>query len=440
MRFSLATVARVIGAAPPATDVAIGGWSVDTRTQAPGDLFFALHGPNHDGHDHVAAAAARGAAAAVVERPTGLAVELVVPDTLEALQRLAAWARRQWGGTVVAITGSAGKTTTKDAIAHLLATAMPVGKTAGNFNNHVGVPLSILRLPHECRAAVLEIGMNHAGEIRQLAAIARPDIGVVTNVGYAHAEAFGGSVDGVALAKRELIDALPAGGTAVLNADDPRALAFRDTFPGPAVTFGFSPAAGVRASEMDSGGFVVDGIRFTTSLPGRHGVLNFLAALAVARVFGIAPGCLVDAVRGFAAGNMRGERIERDGMIIWNDCYNANPEAMRAMLDVLRGTPASRRIAVLGEMLELGAAGEEQHRAVGRHAASTGIDALVGVRGASRLMVEAARASGLRETHYFDDPADAGAFLRQFARSGDALLFKASRGVAIERALERFLA
>src|ERR1039457_4375427 len=247
MTFNLQEVARAIGAEENPAPAPVSGWSVDTRTQNVGDLYFALRGPNHDGHDFVGAALARGAAGVVVERATGAPNELVVNDTLVALQELAAWARTKWGGTVVGVAGSAGKTTTKDAIAHLLAVELPVGKTAGNLNNHVGVPLSILSLPDGCRAAVLEMGMNHAGEIRDLAAIARPDIGVVTNVGFAHVEFFD-SIGGVAAAKRELIEGLEAAGVAVLNADDPRVLGFRGAHPGSVVTFGFSPSADVRAA------------------------------------------------------------------------------------------------------------------------------------------------------------------------------------------------
>ncbi len=444
MKFTLEAVARAIGAVPAPGDVTVSGWSVDSRTLVPGDVFFALRGPNHDGHDHVADALAGGAAAVVVGHATGSPAELLVPDTLAALQCLGGYARRRWGGTVVAVTGSAGKTTTKDAIAHLLSLALPVGKTTGNFNNHVGVPLSILRLPEESRAAVLEMGMNHAGEIRELASVARPEIGVVTNVGYAHAEAFGGSIEGVALAKRELIEALPPAGIAVLNGDDPRVRAFASIHRGRTVTFGASGDADFRATDVElrpeGAVFRVEGVPFETTLAGRHGVLNLLAAIAVARVFGVPLGRLPDAVRSFAAGAMRGERIERDGMVIWNDCYNANPEAMRAMLDVLRATPAARRIAVLGEMLELGSAAGPLHRAVGRHAAEAGIDILIGVRGNAREMVEEAAGAGLASTRFFDSPAEAGAFAREVARSGDALLFKGSRGVAVERALESFLA
>ena len=423
------------------------GWSVDTRTLCPGDLFFALRGPNHDGHAFAPLALEKGAAAVVVEHPMPGANVLVVPDTLAALQNLAAWARRHWGGRIVGITGSAGKTTAKDAIAHMLAVELPVGKTVGNFNNHVGVPLSILRLPGESRVGVLEMGMNHAGEIRALAAIAAPDIGVVTNVGYAHVEAFD-SIDGVALAKRELIEALdPQSGIAVLNADDPRVLRFREIHPGRAITFGFSEGADVRAADVaftpEGARFRVDGIDFHGTLAGRHGVLNLLAGMAVARAFEIPLDRLRDAVSTFTIGKMRGERLERNGVTIWNDCYNSNPEAVRAMLDVLRSTPARRHIAVLGEMLELGHAAEFLHRQVGRWAAESGLDALVAVSGAARFMAEEAVRAGMppQSVHFFErSEGAAGEFVRQLLQPGDAVLFKGSRGVRIELAMEKVLA
>src|ERR1035441_3156552 len=222
MTIDLQEIARVIGAAGEFPHVSVAGWSVDTRTQNPGEAAVARRGPNHDGHDYIAAALERGPAVSETPLPYGRGSQwgqvLVVTDSLLALQTLAAWARQTWGGTVVAVTGSAGKTTAKDAIAHLLAEAMPVGKTIGNLNNHIGVPLSILRLPSDSRAAVLEMGMNHAGELRALAGIAKPDIAVVTNVGYAHVEFFD-SIDGVAAAKRELVEALPPSGVAVLHSD-----------------------------------------------------------------------------------------------------------------------------------------------------------------------------------------------------------------------------
>ncbi len=243
----------------------ISGWSIDTRSLARGDLFFALRGPSHDGHDFVEEAIRKGAAGVVVDHAIeGARNALVVPDTLGALQSLAGWARKRWGGQVIGVTGSAGKTTTKDAIEHLLSAEMKVGKTIGNLNNHVGVPLSILRLPEDCRMAVLEMGMNHAGEIGTLAEIARPDVGVVTNVGYAHAEFFDG-IEGVAAAKRELIAALPADGVAVLNADDSRVARFSEAHAGRSVTFGFSDGAQRARPESRTGSPMGRALRWMAS-------------------------------------------------------------------------------------------------------------------------------------------------------------------------------
>jgi UDP-N-acetylmuramoyl-tripeptide--D-alanyl-D-alanine ligase len=361
------------------------------------------------------------------------------------LEDLAAHARTKFAGDVIGITGSAGKTTSKEVIAALLGAALRVGKTSGNYNNHVGLPLSLLRLPGDAQVAVLEMGMNHAGEIRHLAGIARPRIGVVTNVGYAHIENFD-SIDGIAAAKRELVDSLPDGGVAVLNADDPRVARFAEAHSGRTVTFGIESPAEVRAEEVsylaDGVKFRAAGVAFESQLAGRHQVLNILAGIAVAGLFGIAPERLRDAVRSLAPSPMRGERMVRHGVTIWNDCYNANPDAMRGMLDVLRDSPAERRIAVLGEMLELGHWAEPLHRDVGVYAAKSGVSVLVGIRGAARFLVEAATQSGLDAgaAYFFDTPGEAGEFLRGVARPGDAILFKGSRGTRVEQALERYLA
>jgi UDP-N-acetylmuramoyl-tripeptide--D-alanyl-D-alanine ligase len=443
MTFDLQQIARAMRAAGEPVARPVAGWSVDTRTLAAGDVYFALRGEKRDGHEFVPQAIARGAAAVVVETAYADARALRVADTLVALGQLGAWARREWGGTVIGVTGSAGKTTTKDAIAHLLAVRGPVGRTVGNLNNHIGVPLSILRLPEAARTAVLEMGMNHAGEIRALACVARPEIGVVTNVGFAHVEFFD-SVDGIAAAKRELIESLPRDGVAVLNADDARVRGFRGVHPGRSVTFGFSDGADVRAEGVMASGagarFRALGVDFETSLAGTHAVMNLLAALAVAHVMEIRPEELREAVASFTVDAMRGGRSVHGGIVVWNDCYNSNPEAAERMIDVLGKTQAARRFAVLGEMLELGQAGERLHRQVGAYAARHGVDVLVGVRGQARPMVEAARAEGLGAAHYFDDPAEAGDFVRGMARAGDAVLFKGSRGVRMERALERFQA
>ena len=446
MTIPLRDVAGAIGSEAPPGEALISGWSVDSRTIGAGDLFFALRGPNHDGHRFVREALEKGAAAAVVDQPVEAPGKLLrVADTLEALQSAALRARRQWRGEVVAVTGSAGKTTAKEVIARMLETEMTVGKSIGNLNNHIGVPLSILRLPSEARVAVVEIGMNHAGEIRRLARVARPTVGVVTNAGYAHMEFFG-SLEEVALAKRELIESLPEGGTAVLNADDPQVIRFRDAHRGPVITFGLSADADVRAEDV---AYRPDGVRFRcggstwfeSPLLGRHGVLNLLTGLAVARVFGIAPERLREAARSTAAGKMRGERFTHAGITVFDDCYNSNPEAVRSMLDVLRATAARRKHAVLGEMLELGRWSESLHRDVGLYAASCGINVLIGIRGAALHMVDEAVRAGLPDSaaYFFEDPAAAGEFARRLAREGDAVLFKGSRGTHVEKALESFL-
>jgi UDP-N-acetylmuramoyl-tripeptide--D-alanyl-D-alanine ligase len=424
------------------------GWSVDSRTLRPGDLYFALRGPNHDGHAYTSEVLKKGAVGAVVD--TDIADGATQPilktsNSLAALQTLASAARKEWGGDVIGVTGSAGKTTTKDVIAELLSEAFTTAKTEGNLNNHVGLPLSLLRIDDQARVAVLEMGMNHAAEIRALAEIARPNVGVVTNVGWAHMESFD-SIDGIASAKRELIEELPLNGTAVLNADDPRVAAFADVHKGPVVTYGESAQSTIRAEEVkftqDGLTFRVGTTRFESPLTGRHSMSNLLAGVAVAGVYGIGPDRLVSRVRNIQPGKMRGERFQHQGILVFNDCYNSNPDAVRAMLAVLRDTPARRRIAVLGEMLELGRWAEPLHRDVGNYAAECGIDVLVGLRGAACYMLDAAKRSGLRAdaAFFFDDPIPAGQLVASLAQPGDAVLFKGSRGVHVERALEQFLA
>lgn len=420
----------------------VAGWSIDSRTVMPGDLFFALPGETHDGHLHVAEALAKGAIAAVVERPVTAAPVFRVENTLQSLQHLAAYARQWWAGTVVGVTGSAGKTGTKDILAHLVAVARPTGKTVGNLNNHLGVPLSILRLPDEAQCAVLEMGMNHGGEIRRLCEIAKPEVAVVTNVGYAHIENFT-SIEGIAAAKRELVEGLPADGLAVLNYDDPRVREF--PHGGKRIRFGLTEGADVRPQEFRlSAGettFRLDGVDFRSELTGRHSLLNILAGITVARELGSPLETLQDAVAELRPGKMRGERRQIGGVTVWDDCYNSNPDAARAMLDLLADAPAQRRIAVLGEMRELGAWAEELHRGIGQYAAEHGVTVLLGIRGAARHLVDAGRASGLDAgaALFFETPEAAGEHLRQIAQDGDVILFKGSRGTQVELALSRFL-
>jgi UDP-N-acetylmuramoyl-tripeptide--D-alanyl-D-alanine ligase len=447
MTLTFEQIARLTGAAPAAGNQSVSGWSIDSRTIAPGDCFFALRGPTHDGHDYVASVFERGASLAIVDHQVSAAgPQMIVEDTTRALQSLGRGARRLWNGTVIGVTGSAGKTTTKETIAALAAVEFPTGRNLGNLNNHLGLPLSILRLADTARIAVLEMGMNHEGEIRDLAAIAQPQIGVVTNVGWAHTENFPDGIEGVARAKSELIQALPPEGVAILNADDPRVRAFGKLHRGRAILFGFAADAEVRAENVElspeGARFRALGVDFESPLAGSHGVSNVLAGIAAARAVGIAPERLRDAVRGLAPGKMRGEQTRVHGITIINDCYNANPEAMRSMLELLRDTPATRRIAVLGEMLELGPEAEALHRSLGRFVAEQGINAVIGIRGAGRWIVDEAIAAGLSggAALFFDTPEQAGDYLKGFLRPGDAVLFKGSRGVRVERALEGALA
>ncbi len=447
MTLTFEQIAKFIGAAPAAGTQTISGWSIDSRTIAPGDCFFALRGPTHDGHDYVAAVLERGASLAIVEHEIPAAgTQMVVEDTTRALQSLGRGARQLWNGTVIGVTGSAGKTTTKETIAALVATEFPTGRNLGNLNNHLGLPLSILRLADNAKVVVLEMGMNHEGEIRDLAAIAKPQIGVVTNVGWAHTENFPDGIEGVARAKSELIQALPREGTAVLNADDQRVREFRKLHSGRTILFGFTADAEVRAENVElspeGARFRALGVDFESPLAGRHGISNVLAGIAAARALGIAPERLREAVRSLAPGKMRGEQTRIHGVTIINDCYNANPEAMRSMLELLRDTPATRRIAVLGEMLELGPEAEALHRSLGRFVAEQGIHAVIGIRGAGRWIVDEATAAGLSggAALFFQTPEEAGEYLKRFLKPGDAVLFKGSRGVRVERALEGALA
>jgi UDP-N-acetylmuramoyl-tripeptide--D-alanyl-D-alanine ligase len=450
MKLPLREIAQMTGAAIPEDEslqaAVAEGYSIDSRTVAPGEIFFAVRGPNFDGHDFIEAALARGAVAAVASRAPHRLRErvLLVPNPRLALQQLAARARQRWGGRIVAITGSNGKTTTKEVTAALLSTRFRVAKSEGNLNNDLGVPLSLLRIPDQSEVGVLELGMNHAGEIRSLAAIAGPDVGVVTNVNAVHLEFFD-SVDGIALAKRELIEALPRDGTAVLNADDSRVLGFAQIFQGRVLTFGIDQIADIRALDVRDQGLQgsrfrleQNGPEFLTPLPGRHNLYNTLAGIAAAQALDVPAGSLRDAVRKLSAVRMRGEILEIGEIRVIDDCYNSNPRAAEAMLDLLAAIPAQRHVAVLGQMLELGTDGPQLHRQVGRKAAQAGVDLLVGVGGAARQLVDQAIDDGMPESaaRFFADAQTAGEFLQLAVRPGDLILFKGSRGVKLERALE----
>jgi UDP-N-acetylmuramoyl-tripeptide--D-alanyl-D-alanine ligase len=453
MKLALARIAEFISAvgefAPD--DVAL-AYSIDSRTVGPGQLFFAVKGERLDGHDFVEQALGRGAVAAVVRknqlgRYPGQTRLLAVEDTLVALQTLATAVRKHWGKPLIAVTGSAGKTTTKEAIAHVLNARFRVLKSEGNFNNHFGLPLMLLKLEPEYDVAVIEMGMSHAGEIQALAKIAQPEIGVVTNVAPVHLEFFD-SLAGIARAKYELIESLPAGAVAVLNGDDEYVSQFGRDFKGKVVMYGTRTTADVRAENIRTKGaegaefdVVIPGVREHAKLPlvGEHNVLNALAAVAVGLERGLKPSEAVAALATLAASDKRGQVLQVGNITVINDCYNSNPKALEAMVDALAGMSAKRRIVVAGEMLELGPAGDEMHRRAGQHVAEKKIDVLVGVRGLARAMVEGGRLAGIR-AEFVATPEEAGEWLARESRDGDVILFKASRGVKLEKAMETWKA
>jgi UDP-N-acetylmuramoyl-tripeptide--D-alanyl-D-alanine ligase len=430
------------------------GYSIDSRTLQPCDLFIAIKGERFDGHDFVAPAFERGAMAALVAREKLAALPeeahrhplLIVDDPLTALQQLAAAVRKHWGKRVVAITGSAGKTTTKEAIAKVLDARFSVLKSQGNLNNGYGLPLQLLKLEPKNEVAVIEMGMSSVGEIAALARIASPDWGVVTNVGNAHAEFFPEGIAGIARAKYELIEALPAQGVAFLNCDDAYVSQFGRDFRGKAIYFGRGPCADPKAESIEPLG--ADGLRIGVRagehratlhlhLLGEHNVSNALAAIAVGLEAGIPLETCCDALGELLPEDKRGQILNIHGATIINDSYNSNPEALKAMIQTLASMPVAgdgRRILVAGEMLELGPESVALHASCGKAAAEVGIDIVAGVRGHAQHIVEAARQGSL-EALYFESPGQAGEWLRDNLRAGDVILLKASRGVKLERAL-----
>ena len=428
------------------------GYSIDSRTVQPGELFFAVKGERLDGHDFVEQALSRSAIAAVVRKdqlarysnPVGL---IAVDNTLLALQTLATAVRKIWAKTAIGVTGSMGKTTTKEAMAHLLAIKYRVHRTRGNFNNHFGLPLGLLTLEPEYDVAVVEMGMSHPGEISALARIALPNQAVVTNVAPVHLESFD-SIAGIARAKYELIEALPHGGTAVLNADDEYVSQFGRDFKGKVILFGLKPTADVRAENIEVLG--PEGTRFDlvsrevrqsvhSPLLGKHNVHNVLAAAAVAVEHGITPSEIAGALASLQPADKRGQVVQLGNITVLYDCYNSSPKALMAAVDTLAAMPARRRIVVAGEMLELGPTGEQLHRECGRYIAGrqagSKVDFLLGVRGLAKPMVEAAGEASMK-AEFVATPEEAGEWLAREAREGDVVLLKASRGVKLEKALE----
>jgi UDP-N-acetylmuramoyl-tripeptide--D-alanyl-D-alanine ligase len=461
MKLSLEQIARWCSGELTGSDAAAlhaAGYSIDSRTLQPGDLFFAVRGERFDGHEFVQAAIERGASSAVVARekfaslPAAVkAFPLIVVEgaadedaPLMALQNLAAAVRRHWGKRVVAITGSAGKTTTKEAVATALGTRFQVLKSQGNLNNGFGLPLQLLKLEAEHEVAVMEMGMSSAGEIAALCRVAAPNWGVVTNVGNAHAQNFQDGIAGIARAKYELVASLPADGAAFLNCDDAYVSQFGRDFHGRVIYFGRGPCADPRAESTESLGAKGLRIRVRSGeqhawlylhLLGEHNVSNAMAAVAVGLHAGIPLEVCCAGLETLRAEDKRGQVLMVRGATVINDSYNSNPEALKAMIATLAGMPAKRRILIAGEMLELGREAAALHTACGKAAADAGIDIVIGVRGNAAHLVEGARGPRT-ETLFVETPEATGAWMREHLREGDAVLLKASRGVRLEKALE----
>lgn len=459
LMLTAAMIATATGGTVTAGDpqVVFNGFSIDSRTLQAGDLFFAIVDAR-DGHEFVGAAIENGAAGAVIHSTRGPRVRrsfhrpvvIQVANTTTALQDLGRFVRRQAGAQVVAITGSAGKTTTKDMIAGLLSTRYQVAKNKGNLNNHLGLPLSLLELRHGADVAVMELGMNHAEEIRLLVSVAEPDVRVWTNVGDAHLGHFE-SREAIADAKAEILENTRPGDVLICNADDPLVMGRVSGFDGPRISFGLSTGADVRGEDIHDLG--LDGTRLTvrtrqgavdvhTPLLGRGNVSNLLAAVAVATHFDVPLDDIVARAQGLGPSAHRGAVLRLPkGVIVVDDSYNSSPTALQGAIEVLAlETRATRKAAVLGEMLELGEHSLELHRACGEAAATAGLDRLIVVGGESaQVLADAAVRAGMPEgiVTWTASSGAAADMIVPWLRSGDLVLVKGSRGIQTEAVVDR---
>jgi UDP-N-acetylmuramoyl-tripeptide--D-alanyl-D-alanine ligase len=429
-------------------------YGIDSRLTVAGGLFFAVIG-KRDGHDFVGAAAAGGAAGAIVARPVpfpGRDFGLVrVEDTVAALQALARDVLARRPVKVVGITGSVGKTTTKEFTAALLAGRFRLLKSEANFNNHLGLALSLLRLRPDDEAAVLEMGMSAAGELRTLTRIAPPDIAVITNVSPVHLQFFKG-LDDIALAKKEILDGAKPGAAAVLNGDDPLVMKIASGFPGRQVTFGRTRGCDVRAEDVKSlgySGFELllsygrESARIAFPFVNEAAVSNLLAASAVCLALGLRLEEIRPAILALRPCSGRGTLVETGGGIrVYDDSYNSNPRALEAVLKSLAVLPAARKVAVLADMLELGEGEKEFHRLAGETAARAGWDVLVAVGPLAALIAEGAAATGMSAAaiHRFTDSEDAAAVIAGIVRAGDLVLVKGSRGMRTDAIVDKLKA
>ena len=425
------------------------GYSIDSRTLQPGALFFAVKGPRFDGHDFVQQVFQKNAAAAVVEEPTTTysGSTIRVKSTVEALQTLATEVRRRWGKPIIGITGSAGKTTTKEMVAAVLGKKFTVLRSMGNLNNEFGLPLCLLRVERYQNIGVLEMGMSARGEIRKLASIAEPNEGVVTNVNPVHLEFFK-SVDEIAEAKAELLDGLHYPKVGYLNNDDSRVRAMSRKFSGKIITYGIKSVAAFKVQQiqdlgLDGTAFTVHhdrrDLQFVLPLLGQHNVANALAAIAVGATHDVSWEQIREALAEMKPEKMRGQVVKfREGFAVIDDSYNSNPRALSEMIRFMGKLQGfQRKILVAGEMLELGPEGSEMHRNCGREAAKAGFETIIAVQGQAAEILEGAFEAGMNRSRlkFGRDAVETGDILARTVRKGDVVLIKGSRGVKLEQAL-----
>jgi UDP-N-acetylmuramoyl-tripeptide--D-alanyl-D-alanine ligase len=428
------------------SNIGINGVSIDSRTIKPGDLFLAFPGERVDGHDFLEQVFDQGAAAAVISHPVNFqsrAALIMVDDPLKALQDLAYYYRQLYNILVVAVTGSTGKTTTKDLIAGVLEQRFKVLKTSGNYNNEIGLPLTLLQLNHSHQIAVLEMAMRGRGQIAALCELSCPQVGVITNIGKTHLELLG-SHEAIALAKGELLQALPSDGWAVLCGEDPWQVKLSEMVSGEVIFYGYSDHCTVSASQvvLDN----LDGVEFNLStpagqrtcflpLPGAHNVTNALAAAAVGHRFGLT---LQEIAAGLQSASLTGMRLEvkeeKDGVMIIDDSYNASPSSTIAALRLLAESGGERTIAVLGDMYELGEETVDGHRQVGKEAVALQIDCLCTVGQLAREIAKGAINAGMDSDliYVYQEKTEAVSFLRSYLQKGDVVLIKGSRGMKME--------
>ncbi len=448
--FTAGEIGEILGAnsegAPDFRSVPITGVRIDSRLVGKGDLFIAVRGENRDGHDYVDSAFTNGAVAAVVsgEIATGKDITgnnlFIVEDTVYALGEIARHYRNKMPAKVIAVTGSNGKTTVKNMVYEIVSRKASSIKSQGNYNNFFGLPLSIFNLKDKTDYAVFELGMSRRGEISRLGEIASPELAVITNVGPVHLEFFN-SLEDIASAKLEIVDKVKSGGTLIVNGDDELLQGAKTNRNLEIIKFGLSHKndiypADLEFDENQLAGFKIEGIDFRLNAPGIHNVYNAVAAYSVAVVEGVDPIAAADAICGFQPNGMRSQIFHKSGISFFIDCYNANPVSMKYAIDSLALMKCSgRRIAVLGDMLELGESSERYHREVGKYAKKAGIDYVMAFGKFSRLLIDEFGKSG----EHFDDKMKLLSRLKKLLKKGDLVLFKGSRGMAMEEVSDRIM-